>query len=389
MSRAAGVCRNISLVLAGCLPFLVPFDPARNIDMQGILLIVSGAFAWCALLVEHRKIFGRLGRLNSLLLAIFATCCLTSLSVNPHLSYDFFGAPYIRLGTTGFLACMGIGLLLTTVPGKQLLTWLYLIIIGLSVVAVPYSWGQMHSLSRIGGLFAQSDIMACFAGVGLVLGLEMIRLYPLKRQLLVGLQVFLLALLLLTKTRAVLFLVLALGLIWLWQRRRGSFKPLIIYVVTAVLLLVVSHYLVPSRLTSASYASQSIHYRLTLQNYALKASWHRPVWGYGPGNLADALACQKLQSPALQKTCHQGYFFNSSHNIFIDRFLAVGWLGGLAFLALAVLAIYKALRAQPEVRIVGWALLLIACYYLTNVTNVTLELLLWVLILRGLYSKAK
>jgi O-antigen ligase len=96
-----------------------------------------------------------------------------------------------------------------------------------------------------------------------------------------------------------------------------------------------------------------------------------------------------LQSPALQKTCHQGYFFNSSHNIFIDRFLAVGWLGGLAFLALAVLAIYKALRAQPEVRIVGWALLLIACYYLTNVTNVTLELLLWVLILRGLYSKAK
>jgi O-antigen ligase len=148
------------------------------------------------------------------------------------------------------------------------------------------------------------------------------------------------------------------------------------------------HYVAPGRLTNAGYAEQSIHYRLSLQDYALKASGRKPFLGYGPGNLADALRCPWLPAGPLQTTCHQGYFFNSSHNIFIDRILAIGWLGGLAYLGIVILAIYRGIRSKKEVRSMGYGLLLIGCYYLTNVTSLTLELLLWVLVVQCLSVSA-
>ena len=91
----------------------------------------------------------------------------------------------------------------------------------------------------------------------------------------------------------------------------------------------------------------------------------------------------------MQTTCRQGYFFNSSHNIFIDRVLAIGWLGGLAFLAIVMLAIYRGLRGKQELWVLGYAVALIGFYYLTNVTSVTLELLLWVLLMRCLAGSPK
>ena len=390
IGRVAGVCRNASLVLAGCLAFLVPFNPARNIDLQGLLLVVSGGFAWCALLLGYRQMFKSLSRLDSVLLGIFAAFCLVSLAANPHLGYDFFGAPYIRLGTGSLLACVGIGLLLTTIQRQRLLTWLYVMILGLSVVSVPYSWWHFHSLLRIGGVFAQADILACFVGCGLLFGLEMLSLYPLRRNILLSVQLFWAILLVLTQTRAVLLIVIILCLLWELQKLRGDkFKRVALYGVTALLLLGGLHYFIPNRLTNTAYASESIHYRLTLQSYALKVSEQKPVWGYGPGNLADALSCPRLPAGALQTTCHQGYFFNSSHNIFIDRVLAIGWLGGLAFLGVVILAIYRSLGGKRIVRTLGYAVILISCYYLTNVTSVTLELLLWVLLLQCLAVSPK
>jgi O-antigen ligase len=386
----AGVCRNVSLALCCCLAFLVPFDPARNIDLQGLLLVIGGGFAWCVLLLGYRWTFKSLSWLDSSLLGIFATCCLISLYVNRHLGYDFFGAPYIRLGAAGLLACIGIGLLLTTIPHQRLLTWLYVMILGLSVVSVPYSWWHLHSLLRIGGVFAQADILACFVGCGLLFGLEMLSLYPQRRNILLGVQLFWAILLLLTQTRAVLLIVIILCLLWELQKRRGDkFKQVALYGLAALLLLGGLHYFIPNRLTNTAYASESIHYRLTLQGYALKASGQKPIWGYGPGNLADALSCSRLPTGALQTTCHQGYFFNSSHNIFIDRILAIGWLGGLAFLGVVILAIYRSLRGKRTVRILGYTVILISCYYLTNVTSATLELLLWILLIRCLVDSPK
>ena len=386
----AYVCRYVSLLLAGCLPFLVPLDPVRNIDLQGLLLLVSGSFAWCAVLLHYRKTLRLTNRLSQVLLAIFAVACLVSFLANPHYGYDFFGAPYIRLGSAGLLACIGIGLLTKTVPLKQLLVYLYGIILGLAAISVPYNLGRLHSLSRIGGVFAQADIMACFVGCGLLIGLGLLLRYKRQRPYILAGQLFLGILLLLTQTRAVLLLVIGLYILWELQTwGKAGMKRIVICLFTSVLLLGILHYIAPGRLTSASYADQSVRYRLSLQNYALKASRQKPLWGYGPGNLADALRCPSLPAGPLQTTCHQGYFFNSSHDIFIDRVLAIGWIGGVSYLTIVLLALYTGLRShKPEIRIMGYAALLITCYYLTNVTSLTLELLLWVLLVQCLAAAA-
>ena len=363
----------------------MPLDPVRNIDLQGLLLIVSGSFAWCAVALHYRKVLKLENKFTGILLAIFAVTCLVSFLVNPHHVYDFFGAPYLRLGSGGLLACIGIGLLARTVPRKRLLIYMYGIIVGLSVVSVPYAWWYFHSFSRIGGVFAQADIMGCFAGCGLLLGLALIRSYRRYRTSLLVSQLFLAVVLLLTQTRAVLLAVIILYGVWeVHNHRAAAWKRLVLCLAMVVLLLGGLHYLAPNRLTNTTYADQSIRYRLSLQGAALRATRQKPLLGYGPGNLADALSCTQLPAGPLQTTCHQGYFFNSSHNIFIDRILAIGWPGAAAYLLLVLLAIYTGIRGKRELQIMAYTVLLISCYYLTNVTSLTLELLMWVLLMQCL-----
>ncbi len=387
--RVADLCRNLSFVLAACLPFLAPFNPLRNIDLQGLVLLISGGFAWCALLLGYRGVLQSLGWLEGGLLTVFSVCCVASLLINPHFSYGVLGAPFVRLGTGGYLACIGIGILGKTIKLEQLLLGLYVLIVGLAVVSVPYSWLHFHSLLRMGGVFAQADIMACFIGCGLLIGLGMWGLCPKQRRLLLGIQGFLVGLLLLTQTRAVLFLVIGLYLIFMIKHRRRGSPLVIVAVIAALLLFGTLHYFLPSRITDRAYVVQSISYRLSLQKYAVQTSAHRPFLGYGPGNLADALACSRLPAGSLQTTCKQGYFFNSSHNIFIDRVLAIGWLGGLSYLGLVVLALYRGWRGNKTLQIVGYTLTLIGCYYLTNVTSLTLELLFWILLMQSLFALKK
>jgi O-antigen ligase len=238
---------------------------------------------------------------------------------------------------------------------------------------------------RTGGLFSQADILACFLGCGLLLGWQMLAVYPKRKNVITAVQVLMAAVLLATQTRTVIILVTVLSFIWLarhWHKR--MMRPLVVSLLIVIGLLAVWSHLAPNRLTDRAYASQSVQYRLTLQHYALRAAAHEPFHGYGPGNLADALPCSQLRDTALQKTCDEGYFFNSSHNIFLDRVLAIGWPGALAFLGLVILALYRNLRGGQARQIWGYTLLLISGYYLTNVTGVTLELLFWVVLFQCL-----
>jgi len=363
----------------------VPFSGGvRDIDLQGGVLIVSGLFAWIALALQRQAL--RLTIVEGSLL-IFVLCSLVSLSVNPHFGYDLWGAPYIRLGTAGILACIGVGRLTATMKTRGLLVVLYLIITAGAIVSLPYSWVSFHYLARIPGIVAQTDVFACLLGVGLLLGLEMLVLYPGRRVWIVSAQAYMAGLLLLTETRAVLVLVVIIGLVWAWHNKVDRTMTVSVALVILVLMAGLTQ-IAPTRLTNSGYAADSVSYRLTLQRYALKSSNQKPLFGYGLGNLADALDCSKLSAKSLQKTCRQGYFFNSSHDIFIDRILAVGWIGGLAYLGIVSAALYSGFY-NPKTRIFAYALLLIAGYYLTNVTDVVLELLLWILVFQCLRKSSR
>ncbi len=362
-----------------CLPLLVPFGANRNIDMQGYILIIAGGCAWASLLVGKKSLPVEL--LPRILLAIIGVGCILSLVANSHKYYDIVGSPYIRLGSAGLLACMGCGLLVRSVKPQVLIKYLYVGISALAVICLPYSWLKFDSLSRFGGVFAQADIMAVFLGCGLLLGLWLLQQKPAQRRYILVSQLLMSVLLLLSETRVVILLVAVLTIVWIAQNTSvGVLKVYGLGAVGLILLFAAMHILLADRLTSTSYASESIQYRINLQAGGLKATADKPITGYGLGNLADALDCHKLQAADLQKTCRDHYFFNSSHNIFIDRVLGLGWIGGLAYLVFVVLAIWQGLRASLEVRILAYCALLIAIYYLTNVTSIVLELLFWMLL---------
>jgi O-antigen ligase len=369
----------VSLILAGCLPFLVLFDTSRNIDLQGLILIVAGGFAWLNLVLSSTVSKRQLASLPTLSLGLFMVSCVLSVLVHPHLGYDLLGAPYIRLGTLGLLSCLGCGLVVSRLSPQRLITYLYIGISSCAILSIPYSLLRFHSLLRIGGLFAQADIFAVFVGCGLLLGARLLRLYPRWRYYCFASQGLLGGLLLLSQTRSVLFLLLLIYPLW----RRWSVRKWLLYAGIVVALLISAQFLLPSRLTNVDYANQSISYRLDLQHAALDAGFKKPLFGYGPGNLADALDCRRLRAAALQKTCQQGYFFNSSHNIFLDRVLAIGWLGGLSYLVFVIMMVGRGLWSSSDNhRLLACCALLIAGYYCTNVTSVCLELLLWVLLLQ-------
>jgi O-antigen ligase len=363
-----------SLSLCCLLPFLIFFDPFRNIDLQFGVLLVSGVLAWLYLILDKNAL-----KLQTFLYPVFLFLGAGTISavLNPDPFQNFFGASHIRLGLLTFLACFGIASLCSSLAPRVLARYIYLICCALAALSVPYTWVNFGEFVRIGGLVSQADVLACFCGVGLLISLRL----TLQPRLLLWLgQILLFAVLLLTETRAVIFLVIILAVIHLVWDRKMSYKKLAPAVIFSVILVLSLAAFYPSRLTSAEYASQSLNYRAELQKTATESSFRKPLFGYGAGNLANSLSCKQMHAAALRQSCHDGYIFDSSHNIYLDRMLSVGWVGGLAFMAFVAWAFYRGFQNYQKVQILLYPALLICFYYFTNVTSVALELLFWILL---------
>jgi LAS superfamily LD-carboxypeptidase LdcB len=225
--------------------------------------------------------------------------------------------------------------------------------------------------------------LAAWLGCGFLAGLAVIRWYPQPRRAMVAGQALLLACILLTQTRAVIAALAILSLVLAWKVMRS--RRAVALAGTASLLLALSFVplfrLPGTQVNDSHYLDQSLTYRVHLESAALVLTHSMPVVGYGPGNLASILACATFQAPDLRHTCEQGFYFDSSHNIFLDRLLELGWVGGGLFLAVTLWALAKGFAARDEAaHVAAAALVLIAVYYLTNVNSIELELLQFVLI---------
>lgn len=369
------------LILYCLLPFLVPFGLTRDLYLQSCVVILSGVLGWAAVVMQRRRF--HLPRPVAVLLAIYLFACLLSLLAHPS-RLNLWGSPLMLLGTPALLAMAGSGLALQTVQAGKLVSWLYTSLVGLAIASIPYSLWNDHLRGRLGGLLHQPDFLAVCLGIGLILGTELWR-QSAQRKWLIGSQLFLLFTLFLTQTRAVIVIV-ALVLLLMTARsgftaKRKVFMGAAIVVTLALTLAGLKLY-APGRLTSVSYASDSISYRLNLQRFALQAVRREPVTGYGAGSVLKALPCSSLHNPALQKTCHSGYYFDSSHNVYLDRVLEFGWLGGLSFAGLMAWGLWHGLRSRGPERVLAYCLLIVAAYFFTNPSDFEIEMLSWVFLLR-------
>lgn len=368
------------LWLVCLLPLLVPFSLNRNIYLQGLVVILSGLLGWTATTIRLRRRELRPPISFSLLLGLYVLATVVSLLVHPSLR-NLFGSPLVYLGSAVLITAPGCGLALYSLPPVKVFRWLYVSFVALAAVSLAYSLPGSWVDGRLGGVFHQADFLAVSMGLGLILGVELWRRQQFRRRWLVCAQTVLAVVLLLSQTRAViglmpLIILTMVALSGVPIRRKllaaGSLTLAFVVAIAAV------HALLPSRLSDAGYAVDSVRYRLHLQQYGLADSRHQALIGRGAGEVSQALRCPTLRDPELQATCHQGYYFDSSHNVFLDRVLAFGWPGGLAFTALTGLGLWHGFRGRRIAFAVGG--LFIALYFLTNVSSIEIETLFWIML---------
>jgi O-antigen ligase len=381
--RLIRVCRQSSTTLIVCLPFLALFDGSRNLKLQGLLLLVTTLLA-IPVLVAMRQLFA--DTRQGLLVLLYAAFGLLSCVLNPSAIDNLFGPVRSHLGSLILLACVLAGASTLYYQRRTKILWLYAVISLVGYLSVPYSLVRFHSLSRISGLTSQPVVLGCLLAVGLVLGYYIFILHKRHRALILLNQLAVGGLLLATQTRAAIGLALLMLLIsYYWfTKPTGLLKTVCIPLVIACLVVISLLYL-PGRSHGSNYMIESVRYRLHLAEAAISASADRPFTGYGAANIPVALDCHTLQAADLQKTCRQGFSFNSSHNIFLDRVIEMGWIGGGAYIALVGTCLYRGLRSNREAKVLSLAALLIAFYYLTNITSVTLELLFWILLVSAAF----
>ncbi|HEY4964067.1 MAG TPA: O-antigen ligase family protein [Candidatus Saccharimonadales bacterium] len=390
----ATVCKYSAVSLVCLLPFLVPFTPNNNIDLQAYILIIAGLLAAISLLIKPVNIIKLYSKSSCVLVGVVLASYLLSSLTTSHLGYNLFGAPYFRFGLLGLISVILLALLINQSAKTKLSLYLFIYLCLLNLLAIPYTLYRLQSLYRFGGFYSQADLMAMMLGLNIVFGLDLIIKAKTKMHRLL-IEMICLALfleLVLTQTRTVIYLVIIIGLIWYFIQFGLKIKKQALFFGLAVIAIFIStNYLVANtaRLTSVDYAKDSISYRLNLQQDTAGQSLKKPLTGWGPGNIADAVNCKYLNQPELKKTCAQNFFFNSSHNIYLDHILMVGFIGGLAYLIFIVFNLYKSLKTGVKNNIFWFSSLLIGAYYLTNVTNIELETLFWISILAMILTTTK
>lgn len=377
-------CEDVVLMATCLLGFLVPFGVSKNINLQALLVIFMGLFGWTAVWLRRREHSARLGSWVAILLGLY--CAGIVVSLLAHLSWlNAFGTPLVRLGSAALLAIVGSSLALSLIDRAKLRLSLYGSLTGLSLLSIPYTMLHRTHLVRLDGLFHQSDILAVCAATGLLLGIGLWQTRAFNRKLLAIVQASLVVVTLLSKTRAVILLTIVIGLGWAgyYAYRQKRWKPLVLATLLVLIIVSLMAAFNFGRVTSASYARESVSYRYALQRQAVKSLPHEPFLGYGAGSVSQALKCGALHNPALLKTCHEGFYFDSSHNIYLDRVLAFGWVSGVAFIVF-VFVVFGRIFRHRDIPPEAYAALLVALYYLTNVTDLEVELLFWVLLLSAL-----
>lgn len=380
--QIGNIFTKITLVLCVFLPFLIPFGTLKNFAFQQGILAIAGVFGCLALLAKRTRPGAEFPKSFYWLIYVVIASCVVSIVVNRDLMLALLGEPNSRLGFLSLIASIVCAVLFSLYDVRKFLIGLYTVLCAVVVLSIPYSLLVFDDASRLPGLFSQSSIFACIIGASLILGFAMYEYYPKRKFLLLSLQIILGITLLATQSRSVTLIIFVI-LIWLLQKRFNRFRIAVMSLLLVLVAGTIVQIIYPTRFTDAGYLQTSIDYRVMLQTEAAKHSHNRLLFGYGIGNIPSVLNCGSLQADQLQTSCSEGLYFNSSHNIYLDRVLEIGILGSISLILLVVLGIIRGLRSShSRYHLIALGLLLISVYYLTNVTHILLDLLFWILLVK-------
>lgn len=369
---------EIALVLVLLVGIETP-GKIPNIDYYPQLysLAVAGLFSWIYLLTKDRK------KLISYLKNYFVVAILLGLfllSIFHHARLNFLGSYLFPNSILSTISLVGVGIL---VAGTELKRKVSIIYLGITLITLYslISVGKYYFNSRFYGNFLQPDIFAEYITIAFVAGLQILNNIKNKKLFyLVFLnQLFLITVLYLTKTRAVFLIAILMNLLFIFLIDRDKRK----YAQTTFLVILVGlFFFSPFRSNSAQNLSYSSTYRFHLQSVAIPHTKGSLIVGSGNDGLQNSILCGNFfKHKDLIRTCAEGFYFTSTHNIFLDKAMVFGLLSSASLVLLILIRIFKDIKNSSNfTKISGLILLSLFLYYFTNVTSLILESILFTLI---------
>lgn len=297
------------------------------------------------------------------------------------------------LGSWTLLSCVVIGLLIARKLRLELLNYFYWSTVALAGVSIIFDVASIARNERLTGLVWQSDVLAIILGAGLTAALFIS--FKAKKQYVIAAHSLVMSAILLTRTRAVVYL-LPLWLLFAFIKYRSHLKisdRMTKYGLAgaSIFILTAGIYAAP-RVLSVSRAEFGISYRMDLVSHGSKYLAIMPPWGFGPAALS-LVGTDYYQLPkSLEHTMIADQKIpESAHALFLDRFLEYGWVAGLAYLALIIVTVVAAIRTRRNK--LTLALTAVGGYLLIQqsvaATSSIVELLTWICILGILMQAAK
>jgi O-antigen ligase/tetratricopeptide (TPR) repeat protein len=371
-SRIAPVLRNIVLGGAFLMPFIVfvfssqtffPYVFGKNIAFRVVVEVMF--FAWVALAFLDARYRPKKSAI------LYAVLSFTGIiGIATVFSFDLvhsFWSTFERMeGYVTILHLAAYFLALTSVMmAEKIWTWLFRVMLGVSVVVGMGGLAQLSEVNRISGILGNSEYLGAYgmlhAGLALFL-LVRPGIPRMERYVYGALAFFNLWVMYNTGTRGAMLGFMA-----------GAFLAAIVYVVFAraqeyrhsrkiaggviALLLVLggvffamrdSSFVMENRVlrrfASISLEDKSTRARLITWNLAVEGWLERPILGWGQENFDYVFL--KYYDPRMYD---QEPFFDRVHNIFLDWLIAGGVLGLLGYLSLYGAALFVLWKSDMSV----------------------------------------
>jgi len=369
---------EIVLIILLLLGFETPGKlPSIDYFLQLYTIAVAGIFSWIYLLTKDRK---KLIYYLKNYLVIIILISLSLLAIFHHDRTNLIGSYLFPNSILSTLCLLGSGMLISGTNFRKRISIIYGMISLITYYSL-ISFSSYYFNSRFYGNFLQPDIFAEFITVAFIAGLEIINNINNKKiKILIYLnQLFLIAILYLTKTRAVFLLAIVINLLYIVLVDMRKRK----YIQTSFLVILVGlFFLSPFRSTSPSSLSYSSTYRFHLQEVAIHHVKGSLIVGAGNDGLQNSILCGDFyKHKELLRTCEEGYYFTSTHNIFLDKIMVFGLLGSLSLIIVILYRIFRnSISTNNYSKAAGLMLLSVFFYYFTNVTSLTIEAILFALL---------
>ena len=291
---------------------------------------------------------------------------------------------------TGALSLMAIMLIAWLAAPRldwQTVKLFFCFMAGTALLSLLYGAPEILEGGRLGGLVAQPNVLAIMLGSGLIAGLytkEPMRIgWRFFGVLSITLAIFL------TQTRGVIVMVPLIVMPFAFMHTTIKRQ----YLVGLATLIVVISCIAAPRLANIDRLTYGVTYRYDLASYSTRYLQVMPPWGFGPGGLSNVVGEFYELPPSLEATILVDQKTpESSHIIFIDRFIEYGWLGGVSYLVVVGLFIAQAYKKRQDdlVKVLAAIGLFVLVQQMITVPRFHTELIAWVTMLGAiLYRPTK